>query len=156
MISLCGLKCHARVMLINPLHKNLPHLALMIMPTCNRFSHLDVRRQWEEIRVAYEECLQDVLGPVIGNSSDGDSGRRKLMMAAMSSNEGDRFLPIPEELGFVLTAKIHEQPNGGYRISGLGDQEYIHEHKKLINPLDHPSRIMMMGENHLIHRNHLK
>ena len=35
------------------------------------------------------------------------------------------------------------------------DQDYVHNHKKLLNPLDHATRVLRMGE-HLVHMNHLQ
>ena len=35
------------------------------------------------------------------------------------------------------------------------DQDYVHNHKKLLNPLDHASRVLRMGEC-LVHMNHLQ
>ena len=49
-----------------------------------------------------------------------------------------------------------EKEDGSYEISGLGDQDYIHVHKKLINPLDHNARIMMMGDDLFVHMNHIQ
>lgn len=37
----------------------------------------------------------------------------------------------------------------------LCDQDYIHNHKKLLNPLDHATRVLTMGP-YLVHMNHLK
>ena len=43
----------------------------------------------------------------------------------------------------------------GYVIHDLCDQNYIHNHKKLLNPLDHANRVLMMG-NYLVHMNHIQ
>ena len=48
-----------------------------------------------------------------------------------------------------------EVKENGYVIRDLCDQDYIHNHKKLLNPLEHASRVLMMG-NFLVHMNHLK
>ena len=37
----------------------------------------------------------------------------------------------------------------------LCDQDYIHNHKKLLNPLDHATRVLTMGP-YLVHMNSLK
>ncbi|KAG1655017.1 hypothetical protein GQR58_024744 [Nymphon striatum] len=84
LLGFCGKSMHddvgslARVIMVNPLHPNLPRMVAFILPTCNKFSHLDVYSQWVKIQKNYEQ-LADVLGPLIGNSSDGDSQRRKCM-----------------------------------------------------------------------------
>ncbi|KAG1655018.1 hypothetical protein GQR58_024744 [Nymphon striatum] len=149
LLGFCGKSMHddvgslARVIMVNPLHPNLPRMVAFILPTCNKFSHLDVYSQWVKIQKNYEQ-LADVLGPLIGNSSDGDSQRRKCMLSLTTSEEGNRLQAIPEILGFIFKGTKIDLGDGTYHVSGLGDQDYIHEHKKLINPLDHPSRIMMM------------
>ncbi|KAG1658844.1 hypothetical protein GQR58_022766 [Nymphon striatum] len=144
LLGFCGKSMHddvgslARVIMVNPLHPNLPRMVAFILPTCNKFSHLDVYSQWVKIQKNYEQ-LADVLGPLIG-----DSQRRKCMLSLTTSEEGNRLQAIPEILGFIFKGTKIDLGDGTYHVSGLGDQDYIHEHKKLINPLDHPSRIMMM------------
>ena len=100
------------------------------MPTCNRFDTEFVYRQWQEIERLFEGELEATLGPLIGHSSDGDSRRRKIMLQLMRSREGLRFQPIPQDLGFVLSCR-KEIKGESYVIRDLGDQDYIHNHKKL-------------------------
>ena len=69
-----------RVIMINPLHIDLPPLVVLSMPTCNMFDHTDVQRQWAKVDDLYNEHIKPVLGgDLICHSSDGDSRRRKLM-----------------------------------------------------------------------------
>ena len=145
---------YARAIILNPLAPNLPRLPILIMPTCNRFDTDFVHRQWQEIERLFEEELEATLGPLIGHSSDGDSRRRKIMLQLMRSKEGLRFQPIPQDLGFVLSCRKEIKGNN-YVVRDLGDQDYIHNHKKLLNPLDHSSRVLMMGTD-IVHMNHLK
>lgn len=91
---------------------------------------------------------------MIGHSSDGDSRRRKVMMQLATNNVGSSNRPIPMECGFVLSCR-KEETDSGYVIRDVCDQDYIHNHKKLLNPLDHASRALMIGNN-LIHMNHLQ
>ena len=81
---------YARAILLNPLHPNLPRVVLWLTPTCNRFTHVDVEKQWTSILTEYKKELESVLGPLIGQSSDGDSRRAKLQMQNMlcDSKEG--------------------------------------------------------------------
>ena len=60
-------------------------------------------------------------------------------------------------LGFTFTARKENRDDlgGSYVLRDLGDQDAIHQHKKMINPLDHASRIMMFGNCLMIHMNHL-
>ncbi|CAH3129959.1 unnamed protein product [Porites lobata] len=61
------------------------------MTTCNRFDHEFVFRQRQTVERLYEKELQDIVGPLIGHSSDGDSRRRKLNMLQLGTkNVGSR------------------------------------------------------------------
>ena len=74
------------------------------------------------------------MGPLIGHSSDGDSRRRKIMLQLMRSKEGLRFQPILQDLGFVLSCRKEIKGNN-YVVRDLGDQDYIHNHKKTVKSL---------------------
>eukprot|EP00112_Aurelia_sp_Birch-Aquarium-sp1_P008356 Seg1918.2 transcript_id=Seg1918.2/GoldUCD/mRNA.D3Y31 product="hypothetical protein" protein_id=Seg1918.2/GoldUCD/D3Y31 len=148
---------YARIILLNPLHVSLAGIVVLFASTCNKFSHQDVRRQWQLIHEQYNKYLEEALGPLIGHSSDGDSRRRKLMLEDFKCNEGGRYQPIQKKYGFIFSVRKEVSPveQSGYVLRGLPDQDAIHQHKKLINPLDHPTRIMMMGPNYMVHMNHL-
>ena len=68
------------------------------------------------------------------------------------SNTGDTFQPIPFTLGFTFSTEKHVSTfvKDKYTIKGIGDQDAIHEHKKLINPLDHKTRHMTIGPTYII------
>ena len=132
----------ARAIILNLLHPKLPRIPVLIMPTCNRFDHEFVFRQRQTVGRLYEKELQGIVGPLIGHSSDGDSRRRKLNMLQLGTkNVGSRYRAVPMELGFVLSYRKVETENG-YIIRDACDQDYIHNHKKLLNPLDHASRVL--------------
>ena len=143
-----------RAILLNPLHPNLPRIAVLVMPTCNMFDHHFVYRQWQEVKRLYDQELKDIVGPLIGNSSDGDSRRRKIMLQLSTVDVGNRFRPIPRDLGFIFSCRKLNKENG-YDVEDMCDQDYVHNHKKLLNPLDHASRVLRMGE-YLVHMNHLQ
>ena len=125
------------------------------MPTCNRFDHNFVYHQWDIIKQIYDKHGKAVFGPLAGNSSDGDSRRRKLMFVQlMASSEGERFRPVPRKLGFIFCCEKFFS-EGSYYIDHLCDSDYIHCHKKLINHLDHNARCLKMG-GYLVHINHLQ
>ena len=145
---------YTRAIILSPIAPNLPRLPILIMPTCNCFDTEFVHRQWQEIERLFENELEGTLGPLIGHSSDVDSRRRKLMLQLMKSKEGLQFQPIPQDLGFALSCR-EEMKGNNYVVRDLGDQDYIHNHKKLLNPLDHSSRVLMMGNN-IVHMNHLQ
>ena len=129
----------ARVIVVNPMHEKLPRLVLVACCTCNCFDSGWVRKQWDVIDNLWEkECLSAV-GPIIGHASDGDSRRRQLMLQDYRSKVGMR-LSVNWE-GWTLTASLDQ--NGD--ASGLHDQDYIHNGKKLINPLLSAVRVLQLG-----------
>jgi hypothetical protein len=129
----------ARVIVVNPLHDKLPRPVLVVSCTCNCFDSSWVRSQWRTIDALWKDnCLEDV-GPIIGHASDGDSRRRQLMLQDYTNKDGARYA-IPWE-GWMLSASVTE--NG--MVVGMHDQDYIHNGKKLINPLDSPVRVLQLG-----------
>lgn len=102
----------------------------------------------------YEQELKPIMGPLIGHSSDGDSRRRKIILQLATVTAGSRFQPIPRNEGFVFSCRKEGRGND-YVIHDMCDQDFIHNHKKLLNPLDHANRVLMMG-NFLVHMNHIQ
>ena len=145
---------YARVIMVNPLHPNLPKIPIFNMVSCNCFTAELVQSQALLNKSYYEKHLKGVLGPLIGYASDGDSRRRKMFTHYLLSNDGIRFQPVPSELGFVFTAEMIPNETG-YDISSLCDQDYIHTHKKLINHLDNKARVLRMGQT-TVHLNHIR
>jgi len=129
----------ARVLVVNPLHEKLPRLVLVVTCTCNCFDSGWVRKQWCTIDELWkQECLEAV-GPIIGHASDGDSRRRQLMLADYKLMEDTRLkVDWP---GWLFSAGLDANSDA----FGLHDQDYIHNGKKLINPLDSPVRDLMLG-----------
>ena len=144
-----------RAILLNPLHPNLPRIAVLVMPTCNKFDHHFVYQQWQEVKRLYDQELKHIVGPLIGNSSDGDSRRRKIMLQLATVDVGNRFRPIPRNLGFIFSCRKLDTDENGYHVEDMCDQDYVHNHKKLLNPLDHATRVLRMCE-YLVHMNHLQ
>ena len=69
-------------------------------------------------------------------------------------NEGNRYQPVPLEDGFIMSAKIELTPLGKRVLRNLYAQDCIHNDKKIMNPLDHPTRILTLGR-YTAHMNHL-
>ena len=130
---------YARVLIVNPLHARLPRLFAVIQLTCNRFDSKDVRNQWKKVRVLWGKHLSVVLGPLIGHSSDGDARQRKLMLEDFTSSGGNQFR-IPWD-GWYFSARILQNND----VYGLHDQDFVHNGKKLVNPLDLSSRHLIFG-----------
>ena len=145
---------YGRAVLLNPLNPNLPKLPVLVVPTCNKFSHLYVYQQWQKIDRLYKDHLEEVLGPLLGPASDGDSRRRKLMIQLMTTSVGSRFYPVPRDEGFIFTARLIPGEDGKYDIEDLCDQDYVHNVKKFTNLLLHTSRQLMVGQ-YMAHMNDL-
>ena len=125
----------ARVVMVSPLHENLPRLVLCMSCTCNCFDSQWIKNQWEQIEKLWETYCKDVVGSIIGHTSDGDSRRRQLMLGQYKSTDGQHLkVDWP---GWVFTSKLDLDGNS----SGLGDEDFIHNGKKLINSIDSPVRI---------------
>ena len=142
---------YGRIIVINPLNPNLPKIPILVMPTCNTFTHELVQDRTHEIMKLFIEHIEPVWGPLIGPASDGDSRRQKFFLNLSRQTEGNRFRPIPEDLGFAFTCLVDRDGT----IRNNCDQDSIHNHKKLINHLDHHSRSIRMGR-FLVHLNHVR
>jgi hypothetical protein len=149
----CQVATHARVIMINPLHKSLPRIVIFLQANCNRFTHNEVLHQWLVLDTMCEELLGPVLGP--GHASDGDTCRRKLMLNQAIGDQGNRYHPVPLELGFLMSITVEITPAGRKIIRDIYDQDSIHNDKKSMNPFDHPTRILRLGR-YVVHMNHLR
>jgi hypothetical protein len=129
----------ARVVVVNPLHDKLPRLVLVVSYTCNCFNAAWVRDQWKTIERLWEKECKGEVGPIVGHASDGDSRRRQLMLSDYKETGGTR-LKLDWE-GWLFSAGVD---NNGDAF-GLHDQDYIHNGKKLINPIDQGGRTLMLG-----------
>lgn len=136
---------YARVIMINPLHPDLPKIPVFVSATCNMFDNAAVRFQWEVIDALCDECgLGDVLGPRVGHASDGDSRRRKLQLEDMTPKTGCRYKPLTCA-AFELSGVGSEVPGRAPVIAGHG-QDFVHNGKKMVNPLDLDSKNLLLGE----------
>jgi hypothetical protein len=134
----------ARCLIVNALVTGFPRLCILGMGTCNKFDASWVRRQWNSLASLWtSHCLESV-GPLLGHASDGDARRRKLMLEDYSGNE----IPGPrQDLRWEAWKLTHSMTTVGPLIHayGLHDQDFIHNGKKLVNPLDSTSRILKLG-----------
>ncbi|CAM6105892.1 unnamed protein product [Calypogeia fissa] len=134
----------ARCIIVNPLVVGLPRLCILATITCGKFDAQWVRHQWKILQSLWDiQCL-DAVGPLLGHASDGDSRRRKLMLQDYTGKgiSGPRF-----DLGFEGWTLTHSVITCGSVVhaSGLHDQDYIHNGKKLGNVLDSIKRILQPG-----------
>ena len=150
----CQVASHSRVIMINPLHRNFPKVVLFLQANCNRFTHNEVLHQWLLLDSLCQNILDPVLGPGIGHASDGDSRRRKLMLNQATATT-NTYQPISHEDGFIMSARVEVTAEKKKVLRDLYDQDCIHNDKKILNPLDHPTRILKLGR-YSAHINHLR
>ena len=122
-------------------------VVILLQAVYNKFDHQMVENQWNEIKRLYYRHLLPVIGPLVGHASDGDSRRRKLHLANSTSNAGERYRIDHQK--FICSGKLVEK-EGKHFVEDLSDQDFVHNGKKLVNHLMHPSRVLSLGEN-LVH-----
>ncbi|KAL3699591.1 hypothetical protein R1sor_017613 [Riccia sorocarpa] len=94
------------------------------------------------MKLEWNEHCRRTVDPVIGHASDGDSRRRKLMLADYGSVSGMRWKVDWE--GWNFSGVISETGD----VYGLEDQDPSHNGKKLINPLDRSTHPLVLGDHH--------
>ncbi len=131
----------------NPLHPAYPKIPICVMPTCNKYDHKFVWKQYQKAKNLFKEYITpNTKLHLNGTSSDGDVRRHKNYWETSISTSGSRFYPVPREDGFFLTAvMILDADGGGYTLEDLCDEDFIHDVKKLTNLLLHASRTIMGG-----------
>ena len=164
----CCVSTYARVIMINPLHHDLPALAIAAMSACNRFDAQVVRRQWQLCDDACATASGGERFLISGKASDGDSRRFALMLRDMckprsipASNdkiaEGDAYkLDVP---GFTHSGEWYKTSFkggafGGYRVRHVHSQDPKHNLKKLVCVIK-SKRVLRLG-NHPACASHLQ
>jgi hypothetical protein len=104
-----------------------------------------VSQQCKKIEELWRKECRSIVGPIIGHASDGDSRIRQLMLIDYK-NLAEERLSINWE-GWLLTDSVDE--DGYYR--DLHDQDWLHNGKKLINPLDSLVKTLQLGEDGVFH-----
>ena len=132
--------CYLRIIVINPLHENVPSVIVMLQATCNRFTAEDVDVQWTRLRELWQKHLRPVLGVLIGPGSDGDERRFSLQRGMMTSTAGKRYTSAWR--GFRLTAMYDEHGD----VIALCAQDSFHCSKKLEAPMAVSTRDFCMGK----------
>ncbi|KAL2636314.1 hypothetical protein R1flu_007793 [Riccia fluitans] len=90
----------------------------------------------------WDKCCRQAKGLVLGHASDGDARRRKLMLEDYFGSEGQRWTVGWD--GWVLSGIVLDFGD----VYALGDQDPIHNGKKMINPLDKSSYPIVLGDFH--------
>lgn len=92
-----------------------------------------------------QHCYSHV-GPIIGHASNGDSRRRQLMLQDFRSERGPRLAVDWEGWLFSSHVNLHGE------ATGLHDQDYIHNGKKLLNPIDSNVCTLRLGGDLALHQ----
>ena len=173
-----------RIMMLNPLDPKWPRLVCAHFDTCNAFSAKDyVNYQWRQVELYYQKYVADIVGPLVGFASDGDGRRRKLMLHYALDADPDKlmcFCCAPNALQRGCTRERYGLPNASFTLKAwkiirgprqgvpidtleaekfwiryIGDQDYIHCGKKLINCTCHASRHLRLGPYMHVHINQI-
>jgi hypothetical protein len=75
-------------MIVNPLHKKLPRLVLVVCCICNCLNINWVHQQWDVIDVLQKLECQAIVGPIVWHANDGDSRRCQLMLTNYTIQQG--------------------------------------------------------------------
>ncbi|KAL2651701.1 hypothetical protein R1flu_019829 [Riccia fluitans] len=95
---------------------------------------------YSKIVESFEQKIQVDLVP--GHANNGDACRRKLMLEDYLGNDGQRWTGGWN--GWVLSGLVLDSGD----VYALGDQDPIHNRKKMINPLDQSSYPIVLGNFH--------
>ena len=133
-----------RVIMVVPLHPDLPTLAVLWAPCCGAMTADDyVRPQWERVDLLLKKYFEPIGLFQTGKASDGASTRRKPQYQQMSSTDGDRYLlDVP---GFTLTGVAIRRNGALVGVCCIHDQDYMHCAKKMIGACDRAVRRLMVG-----------
>lgn len=138
----------ARALVVNPLRDGLLRIPLVWTGTCKTFtSETYLRKQWDLIYKLWDEHLLEVLGPLIVHASDGDSTRRKAFLQhGLSKSLRNDQVALNNIDGFKFRGSRPDWTRGE---SLLCDMDFIHNAKKLFNPLASPNRQLTLGDTKL-------
>ena len=138
-----------KAVVINPMHKDLVPMVVMLTGTCNAVTtDIHVKQQWKDEGDWYKVHLAETLGPQVGRSTDGDSRRRRRMINDASDSGTFMGLNTP-----TFTYRIATEIDGNrvvYRRY-VPDTDWIHGAKKLINSCASPARELMIGPGNYCH-----
>ena len=134
------------LVVVVPLDERLPRITLVAHATCNRFTAVWQRRQWQRMEALANELVSPHLGWLEGHGSDGDERRAKLMkqdMCMLPTSPGRFGLDVP---GFTMSAK-----RIGDMIVCMHAQDPRHNVAKLYSHLDSSTRYLEFGNARATH-----
>ena len=110
------------------------------MPACKKFDTRFIYTQWQEVQWLSELWFE-----------------KKEDHASACWNWGHRKQILVGSCWPKVCVYLSQGGNrrGQYIIRDLWDLDYIHNHKKMLNPLDHATRALILGD-YMGHMNHIK
>jgi hypothetical protein len=131
------------LVMINPLHLDLPKLAVLVHGTCNRFSAEWIKESWARLRLLVRKHVVPVIGPLVGHASDGDARR--------FSNQQREMLTLPQGRvkyalvadGFTLFANW--DGSDSLSVTGIHEQDPRHNLATLYSHTASTSRTLQFG-----------
>ena len=110
------------------------------MPACKKFDTRFIYSQWQEVQWLSELWFE-----------------KKEDHASACWNWGHRKQILVGSCWPKVCVYLSQGGNrrGQYIIRDLWDLDYIHNHKKMLNPLDHATRALILGD-YMVHMNHIK
>ncbi|KAL3677704.1 hypothetical protein R1sor_020660 [Riccia sorocarpa] len=115
------------------------------MCMCNTFNAVDIKMQWDRVEELWKRDCLELAGLIVGHASDGDSRRRSVQLSDYCRRAATSQMPAADFRidwpGFSLGCLIDGEGN----VSGLHDQDWVHNTKKLISPLDSACRTLWLG-----------
>ena len=122
---------NAHVSIFNPLHPEIPAVAVFLMATCNTFTNADSISLWDDIEARYVKHVYPVIKcPLASKGSDGDSRRRKAMeIRAYGNQQEDSYTHNCET--FTVSGHLKQDQQGSTYAVDINNQDYIHCGKKL-------------------------
>ena len=136
---------NATAIVVNPMRNDLPRMVAYFGGTCLAETAEEATRCWRNFERLYNKHLKEVLGPLHGQSSDGDSRRRAAQQARSLSVVGTRY-GLRDCPGFVHTGVVRDGV-----VCDLTDQCYVHCGKKLINVTASATRTLRLGPSKTVH-----
>jgi hypothetical protein len=138
---------YLRLITITPLHNELPVLIALISATDNKFTTMDVHRQWNLCKDMYTKYLYNLFGTAsLGHCSDGDGRRSNLQLANMRLSPSNNIKAYRYNwCGCLLWATISVDDISKNTITNVHSQDQCHVAKKLMNSIDVASRHVSIG-----------
>ena len=140
---------HARLVILNPLHDQLPRMVISFSPTCNKFTAADVGAQWDDLQPLLKKHLEPIGMEVVGCASDGDARRFKQQKQQMQEEPGPGYSKFHIEHPSALLFARKNNETGV--VTRVHSQDCIHGAKKMYNASDNAARALMAASYEVTH-----